>query len=365
MTTTKEPQSKRPVAAAILLAIVFFGSGTDKAWSVEQTITAMKKIDTVHITGRTLCRGKPVDFDCWVRALAEGPDQLRMRYQCGCERKTTLVVQGSTVYRYQPKENLVNILDGSQIEALQYWYEGAMISPWLTGKLIDTLKLIGRNWEQTTAIDPNTGQERILITCSHPKSNVSALLIVDPETKLVLKAKLWKNLQREGEPQFDAQTIVYNPEVPQGLFEFQVPPGAVVVTAEEEEQSLELFAQAQPLFHKEKKYAEAMALYRQIHEKYPHTGPGRAAAMMIGLCHEGLKQRSQTIAAYQRALEESPEGLAGAVQFYLGRAYMDNGQMQEALKTFEDCLTAGEGIRDPKEFPLKDAREYIAKIKSQ
>jgi outer membrane lipoprotein-sorting protein len=319
----------------------------------------------VHITGKNLCGGKMVDFECWVRAPAEGSDLLRLRYQCGCERNTTLVVQGNTVYRYLPKQNLVQVLDGSKMEDLQYWYEGAMISPWLTGKLLETLRLVGRGWEQTTEMDPNTGKERIRVTCSHPKSNVSALMVVDSETKLVLKGRLWKNLQREGQPQFDVHTITYNPQIPDEFFEFKVPPGAAVVTAEEEEQSLALFVQAKPLFHEEKKYAEAMTLYRRIHEKFPHTGPGRASLMMIGLCYEGIKQHDQAIAAYQSALQEDPEGLMGAVQFYLGRAYMDNGQTQEALRTFEDCLAAAESRQDPNGFPAQDAREYIAKIKGQ
>ena len=76
-----------------------------------------------------------------------------------------------------------------QIKDLQYWYEGAQFSPWLTGKLLETLKLIGRGWEQTTETDPNTGKEQIVVTCNHPPSNISALLVVDPESKLVRRAK--------------------------------------------------------------------------------------------------------------------------------------------------------------------------------
>ena len=74
------------IAASILLAVVFFGTGTDKAWSVEQTIAAMKKIEAVHITGKNLCGGKMVDFECWIRPPAEGSSLLRLRYQCGCEK---------------------------------------------------------------------------------------------------------------------------------------------------------------------------------------------------------------------------------------------------------------------------------------
>jgi outer membrane lipoprotein-sorting protein len=347
------------IAAALVLALVFLGTGTDKAWSVEQTLAAMKKIETVHITGKNLCGGKMVDFECWVRTPADDSDILRMRYQCGCERKTTLVVQGDTVYEYRATENVVNILDGSKIEDLQYWYEGAMISPWLTGKLLETLRLVGRGWEQTTVTDPNTGQEQIQVTCSHPKSNVSALLVVDPETKLVLKAKLWKNLRREGQPQFDAQGIAYNPEIPDEFFEFKVPAGATVV-------SRTLFDQAENLFQK-KMYAEAMELYRQVYDTYPTLNIGEEALMMIGICHAGLGQHEKAIEVFQETIREFPDlkGWIDATWFYLGGEYLRTGQREKALDAFENCLAAGEGIRDPEKFPLKDAREFIAKLKGE
>ncbi len=149
----------------VALAVAFVLPGTNKAWSVEQTIAAMKKIETVHISGKNLCGGELVSFECWIRLPGTDSDSLRMRYQCGCERKTTVVVQGGTVYLYRPVENVVRILDGSKIEDLQYWYEGATIRPWLTGKLLETLKLVGRGWQQTTETDPNTGQDQFIITC--------------------------------------------------------------------------------------------------------------------------------------------------------------------------------------------------------
>jgi hypothetical protein len=37
----------------------------------------------------------------------------------------------------------------------------------------------------------------------------------------------------------------------------------------------------------------------------------------------------------------------------------------KALEAFENCLKAGEGVRDPGAFPLKDAREAIAGIKGR
>lgn len=217
-------------AAIIVLAMVLLGRGTNAAWSVEQTIAAMKKVKAIHITGWGICEGQPMTFNFWVQPPGEGVDSLRIRYQCGCRRRTLIVVQDHTMYRYFPAENSVTVGDCSQLEDLQYWYEAAKLSPWLTGKLLDVLKLVGHGWQQTPGTDPVTGREQIEVTCSHPPSNVSFLLVVDPQSKLVQRAKLWKNLTQAGEPLFDAQVFTYNPELPDGFFEFQIPEGATVVS---------------------------------------------------------------------------------------------------------------------------------------
>jgi len=352
-------------AALVLLTVIFLGRGTDKAWSVDQTIAAIKKIETVHISGENLCGGKMVHFECWVHAPTEDADFLRLRYQCGCERNTTVVVRGNTVYQYRPKENFVRILDGSRIEDLQYWYEGATISPWLTGKLLETLKLVGRGWEQRVETDPNTGQERMFVTCSHAKSNISGLLVVDPQSKLVLKAKIWKNSERQGDPQFDAQEITYNPEIADEFFEFKIPPDAKVMTDEETDEVEALFKRAEQRFHQDKDYAGALRLYQQVYDQYPHLGWGSSSLMMIGGCYSYLGDYGKAIEFYQKALREFPTGWEGVIQFYLGAAYADNGQTQEALAAFEACLKDAEGKRAPDQFPIKEAREGIARLKER
>jgi len=354
-------------AAVVALAVALIVPGTSTAWSVEQTIAAMKKIESVHITGTNLCHGKPTPFECWVYSPGGSSDSLKLRYQCGCERRSVLVVQGGTVYAYMPPEKVIRIRDGSQMEDLQYWYEGAKISPWLTGKLLETLKLVGRAWQQTTETDPNTGEEQIVITCSHPPSNISFLLIVDPETKLVQRAKLWKNLTREGKPTFDAQKFAYNPVLGADFFELKAPPEVIVLSEEAEEQNSALFDQGENLFHNEKKYVQAMEIYWQVYHAYPHLKIAQTALMMVGLCHDRLGQRDEAIAIFEKAVSEYADlkGWIDATYFYLGRDYQDQGQTAKARAAFENCLKAGEGVRDPNQFPLKDAREAIAQIKSQ
>ncbi|MHC4170599.1 MAG: tetratricopeptide repeat protein, partial [Planctomycetota bacterium] len=188
--------------------------------------------------------------------------------------------------------------------------------------------------------------------------------VVDPKSKLIQRIKLWHNLQREGKPDMDAQTFIYNQGVPEGLFE--LPEGMTVVNERQVDESEALFDEGEHLFHAEKKYAEAIEIYRQVYEKFPDLNVAETALMMIGLCHRRLGQHDEEIKAYEKAVSEYPDlkGWIEATYFYLGRAYMDIGQRQKALDAFEKCLAAGQGVRKPEQFPLKDARECIAEIKA-
>jgi tetratricopeptide (TPR) repeat protein len=88
--------------------------------------------------------------------------------------------------------------------------------------------------------------------------------------------------------------------------------------------------------------------------------------MMIGFCHNRLGQYDQEIEAYEQIISEySRVHNFSGVYFYLGRAYMERGQNDKAVEAFENCLTAGGGTTDPNTFPLKDARDYITRLKGQ
>jgi tetratricopeptide (TPR) repeat protein len=110
-----------------------------------------------------------------------------------------------------------------------------------------------------------------------------------------------------------------------------------------------------------------MAIYQQVYEKYSDMNIAEEALMMIGICHRRLGQREKEIGTYEKAVSEYPnlKGWIESTYFYLGRAYMDIGQKEKALDAFEKCLAAGQGVRKPDQFPLKDAREYIDKIKGR
>ena len=361
--------AKLTTAAAVLAAafvIMTWGGSGSTAWSFEQTIEAIKQLRSLHIKGVMDYWSEPLDFNCWIRCPDQESQLGAMRFEC--ERLTMVArVRDETVYFYWPQEKLVLITkQGREIDELKFWYQAAQLSPWLTGKIVETLRLFTDDWKQVVVTDPVSGKEQVHVTCSYRPSNTSISFIVDTETKLIERGKMWMNLQQEGKPQFDGKTLIYNRDVPDAFFEFQMPAGVTVVTQEGIEEIHVLFKQAEDLFHNQKKYAEAMELYRQVHDKCPRLRVATEALMMVGLCHSRLADYDKEIEAYQKAISEYSHAKGfGAVHFYLGRAYMDRGQNEEALKAFENCLAANKGVTDPDEFPLKDARECIAKIKGQ
>jgi hypothetical protein len=358
---------KLTTAAAVLVAaFVLITWDRSTAWSFEQTITAIKQLNNLQIKGRMDYWSEPVDFNCWIRCPDQESELGAMRLEC--ERMTMVArLKDGTVYFYWPHEKVVLITkQGSEMDDLKFWYQAAELSPWLTGKIVETLKLFTDDWKQAVVTDPASGKEQVHVTCSYRPSNTSISFVVDTETNLIQSGKMWMNLEQSGEPQFNGQTVIYNQDIPDDFFEFQIPPGVKVVTQEDIEQCRVLMKKAEDLCFKQKKYAEAMETYRQIHDKCPHLNMAIEAMMMVGICQMRLGEYDKEIETYQAVITEYSfrKGL-GWIYFYLGRAYMDKGQNEKALEAFENCLVSNEGVSEPDKFPLKDARENIAKIKGR
>ena len=71
------------------------------------------------------------------------------------------------------------------------------------------------------------------------RTDLSYWIEIDLETKLPVCGKQWHNMRREGTPAYDIQRIVYFEELPDKLFEFEIPEGATVV--DEKEQFEQIF----------------------------------------------------------------------------------------------------------------------------
>jgi len=357
---------KLATAAAVIVAalvLTTFDRFAGTAWSVEQTIAAIQKLETLHIKGE--CFWGPdsdpeiLDFDFWVEFPGEDSEALKMRFECD---KRIVIVKGKTAYVCRPKEKSVNIVNGSDFAGLQIWYKSAEFSPWLTGKMFWVLRQFSDDWKQVVQFDPGTGKKQILVTCSYP-SDTSYSIVVDAESKLIQTAKMLM----KGYPCMNAQTFTYNQEVPSDAF--KVPAEYNLVDEIAIEESRALYKRAGQLFV-EKKFAEALKLYQQGYEKYGSLDNGRVGRdmlYMVGMCYPEIGQFDKMLDTFLKHISEFShlEGSDDA-HYALGIAYEELGQTEKALEAYEKCILIYEGLHEPdSQYPLKNARKRIEKIKAE
>jgi outer membrane lipoprotein-sorting protein len=359
---------------ALVLSVTILDRATAPAWAIGQTVEALEHVNGLVISGTAHWDSTSIPFKIWIRPSKDNKDSFDMRSEC---EESIYVVRGKRAWAYWPDENLVKVYDDvttsyGMMRDLQFWYDLAQLNPWITGKVLASIKWVADDWKEVYDKDERTGRDCVFVTCSYkPKSKF--WLVCDLETKLIVEAKYWNwsCADLEGPPACHATSFAYNEKISDEIFEFQIPEGVKVIDKAKERKEIEeseaLSNQAENLFHNEKKYAEALEVYQQVYDRFPELNIAEEALMMIGICHGRLEQPDRAIEAFQKAVSEYPDlkGWIEATYFYLGCAYMDQGQTEEALEAVQKCLTAGEGVRDPDKFPLKNARECIDRIKSE
>lgn len=361
------------------VAMIFFALGlsisiiswlTSPAWAFGQTIKAIKDTNNVVIRGTINSDSNSIPFTFWVRFSDDNHKTFDTRFECEVE---TVVTNGYKAWVLKKNENKVDIFEDvrtcdGMMRNLGLWYKLSEEYPWIGGRILSSIKHIADNWNETYAIDEQTGRDCVFVTCRLEKLSVSLWFVCDIETKLITKGKFWNWRQTDTQeiPKYNATSFSYNEEIDDQIFDFQIPEGALINGQNEADV---LFSKAEKLFHEEKKYQEALELYKQIYEKYPDLNNGQYAAnalSMIGICYGQLNQPEKGIEAFLTEIEEY--GHLGGMEttyFYLGCAYLDNGQKEEALEAFENCLKVGEDARGPDKFPLKNAREAIEKLEAE
>lgn len=360
------------VVAAIVVSLTISNWLTAPAWAIGQTIKALNNVSSLVISGAGCDEGASAPFTLWIRPSQEDDEGFDMRFECADQ---LIVVRGKKAWVHLADKNVVMIYDDvtesdGMMRDLKWWYDLAALNPWLTGKILATVKHVAGNWEEVYGQHEPTGRDSVFVTCTYePESKF--WFVCDLETKLIVEAKYWNwsSPDREGPPACHATAFAYNEDIDDTLFDFQIPTGVRIIdkakAKRQEQEAQTLFDRGEDLFHQEQKYLEAIEVYWQVHNTYPKLNVAEEALMMIGLCHRRLGQSEEAIEVFQQAVREYPhlKGWIDATWYYLGREYLDVGQEEEALEAFRNCLAAGEGIRDPERFPLKDAREAIAGIR--
>jgi len=324
--------------------------GATPAWALDQTIEALEETRNCIISGTNNDRLRSMPFTCQIKF------DDRLRYESDAE---VYLVNADISHFYYPAYGEVFVRKSEDPK----WYHKLMeMKLWASGSVLKQLKKIAEGWHEVYEKDLQTGKDSVFVTCT--AMDRSIWFQFDVETKLVVRGKLWRNLGMQGKPEFVAESILYNVDMPDETFDFEVPSGVKVVSEEEYKTRKELFGKAWGLDEK-KQYVQAIELYQQIYETFPTWEYAPWSLERIAdLYRLRLDQLNKAVELYEKIIVEYPQLSHRLLRTYhsLGRCYMKKGQNDKALEAFETCLELGRE-RNREWFVFDDCEIKIAELK--
>ena len=96
-----------------------------------------------------------------------------------------------------------------------------------SGDVLAEFKAMAEDWREEIRKDPQTGKSYVDITFTGPEVNTAKhwLIQVDLETKLPIRTAVWFNEDRQGPPHYEFTKLEYDPDIPEGYFDFTPPAG--------------------------------------------------------------------------------------------------------------------------------------------
>lgn len=228
--------AKLATAAVVVIGIGLFVTILDHmttpVWALDQTLAALKNVRAVYTTGRMYdpSRDRETPFEIWARPQASDPTRSGdCRYSEGDDHLCVASEAENVTYVYtrleNPKQDVVYITEGLN--------RGMYTFP--SGDMLAEFKAMAENWKEEIRRDPEAGKSYAYITFSGPQVNAAQywLIQVDVQTKLPVRTAVWFNADRQGQPHYEFTTLEYNPDIPEGCFDFDMPAGAQVVDCRE------------------------------------------------------------------------------------------------------------------------------------
>jgi len=210
--------TKLAAAVMVIIAVLWAGTFLEKsitqAYAIEQTIEAMRKIDTMHL----LCRdwdGSKVEV--WIKVNPETGKEAAI--YCDSESGHIIVSTPEITYYYDKNENIVRIDKGL---APASWIRfGCFIED-----VIKVTKQHNGDIKIYRKYDQERKEEVIVLYGVTDKDEFK--YYVDPKSKLPICI----NMIRSDYPSKGVKSvdkIYYDEALPDGIFQFEIPKGAKVV----------------------------------------------------------------------------------------------------------------------------------------
>ncbi len=208
------------IPLAVILSVIVSEALREPAWAIEQTIAAIEGFQAMYAAGILSLDGKTeVQAESWARPNRDGTSSgdLRLRARSGY----CIVVNEarSTTHTYDPARNVVQIQGGIRLYC----------QPWINGDYFRHMKDACEEWHEEYTRDASTGRRYVIVKARNLHDGQSYEYHFDVQTKLPLRLKVWQNPDFAGSPYFNIEKIVYDPPLPEGIFDYQIPAGATVV----------------------------------------------------------------------------------------------------------------------------------------
>ena len=208
------------IIVAVVLSITILNQSATPAWAIEQTIEAIEGFRAIYGSGITVDEnGEEFEAEFWARPNKDGTGSGDFRMEAKGGQVIVVNEQQNVTYKYDPGKNVVLVESGNRSS----W------RPWADGKFFRTMKDWCEDWQEKYGEDESTGRDCVFVTAKNLESNQSFEFQFDLETKMPVRAKGWFNTDFKGKPTHEIDKIVYNPILPEGVFDFEIPNAAKVI----------------------------------------------------------------------------------------------------------------------------------------
>jgi len=229
----------RIAAAAVIviglgMAVYLVDQATTPAWAIDQSIEAMKNYRGMYFSGVISMSWEDSFRGLGVQKLLELPKsqgEFEMWAQAdeGLSRssKVKMVLPNNIVISGRKLQSYIKLADGTT-----YDVQGDLmkIDPWPTYKLLRIIEEDTDSWTELYGIDAATGKERIFVEYGSSAENRFWKFEFDAESKLLVSLIQWEDRDnREGPPIFDIRKIVYFEQLPDDIFEVDLPDSSEII----------------------------------------------------------------------------------------------------------------------------------------
>jgi len=208
------------IVLAVVLSVTILNHTTTPVWAIEQTIEAIEGFKAIYSSGITVDEdGTEFEVEFWARTNKDGTGSGDFRMETKGGKVTVVNEEQNVTYKYDPSRNVVLVESGIRFYC----------RPWVDGKFFRIMKDVCKDWKEEYRRDESIGGDCVFVTARNPESSQSYEFQFDLRTKLPIRGKVWQNSDFEGNPNITANKIIYNPVLPDGIFEFEIPEGAQVI----------------------------------------------------------------------------------------------------------------------------------------